>query len=285
MYNHWMKLYRTPDGILLADTAGFYFRVAEQDWDELFNREDLGSFLSSRVSRESSLAGFQLRDATLLAPLSRQEVWAAGVTYYRSRDARMEESRETGGGGESHYDRVYAAQRPELFFKASAHRVAGHLQGVKVRQDSQWTVPEPELALAVNSAGRIFGYTIGNDLSARDIEGENPLYLPQAKVWDGCCSLGPGILVRETALPGTTSIEMEISRAGKQVFRGSTRLNLMKRTPSELVEFLYRDNLFPHGCLLLTGTGIVPPHDFSLRRGDCITITIEEIGTLTNVVS
>src|SRR5690606_7162140 len=205
------------------------------------------------------------------------------VTYYRSRTARMEESKSAGGG--DFYDRVYDAERPELFFKATPHRVRGHQQPVRLRSDGTWNVPEPELTLMVTSGGRIDGYTIGNDTSSRDIEGENPLYLPQAKVYDGSCALGPGLLVAEEPLPPTTEIVLTIARDGATVFEGRTTLEAMRRTPEELVGFLFRDNTFPAGCLLLTGTGIVPPDDFTLAPADEISIAIEPIGTLVNVVA
>src|SRR5690606_16454917 len=212
----------------------------------------------------------------LQPPIGSQEVWAAGVTYYRSRTARMEESKSAGGG--DFYDRVYEAERPELFFKATPHRVRGHQQAVRIRSDARWNVPEPELTLMVTSNGRIVGYTVGNDMSSRDIEGENPLYLPQAKVYDGSCALGPGLLVAETPLPPSTEIVLTIARAGATVYEGRTTLDAMRRTPESLVEFLFRDNTFPAGCLLLTGTGIVPPDDFTLASGDEIAIAIEPIG-------
>jgi 2-dehydro-3-deoxy-D-arabinonate dehydratase len=220
--------------------------------------------------------------STPLAPIDSQEVWAAGVTYYRSRTARMAESEVAGGG--SFYDRVYTAERPELFFKALAHRVAGPGEKVRIRRDSKWNVPEPELALVISPAGKITGYTIGNDMSSRDIEGENPLYLPQAKVYDRSCALGPAILVSDQPLPSTTGISIEIRRGGEAVFSDSITIAAMKRQPEELVEYLYRETSFPHGCILLTGTGIVPPDTFTLRSGDEIAISIEGIGTLQNSV-
>jgi 2-dehydro-3-deoxy-D-arabinonate dehydratase len=216
------------------------------------------------------------------APIGKQEVWAAGVTYYRSRDARMEEAKSAGGG--DFYDRVYAAERPELFFKATPHRVVGPNGKVAIRGDASWSVPEPELTLLITPSGKITGYTIGNDMSSRDIEGENPLYLPQAKVYDRSCALGPCILVTEAPLPPTTGIRLEIFRSGKSEFAGSTTLEALKREPASLVEYLYRHNSFPNGCFLLTGTGIVPPDSFSLRAGDEIRITIPPIGTLVNTV-
>ena len=221
-----------------------------------------------------------LAQVTLLPPIDQQEVWAAGVTYKRSQVARMEES-ETGA---SHYDRVYTADRPELFFKATPRRVVGQGAFVRVRQDSKWSVPEPELALVVNARGEIVGYTIGNDMSARDIEGENPLYLPQAKVYSESCAIGPGVLVSSDVLPPETPIDLTVTRAGAEAFRGSTTLASMRRTPRELVAFLYRENSFPDGCVLLTGTGIVPPDEFTLRSGDHIRIAIPPIGTLENTV-
>ena len=218
----------------------------------------------------------------ILAPLVSQEVWAAGVTYYRSRTARIEESQDAGGG--DFYDRVYTAERPELFFKATPHRVARSGAKVRFRRDSEWNVPEPELALIVTHDAKIVGYTIGNDMSSRDIEGANPLYLPQAKVYDKSCALGPCVYVSETMLPATTGIKLSITRDGKPVFDGETVLAQLKRTPESLVEYLFRDNSFPFGCVLLTGTGIVPPDDFTLQHGDEISINIEPIGTLVNVV-
>jgi 2-dehydro-3-deoxy-D-arabinonate dehydratase len=194
----------------------------------------------------------------------------------------MEESKSSGGG--DFYDRVYEAARPELFFKATASRVRGHGQPVRIRRDSRWNVPEPELALVISSSGTIVGYTIGNDMSSRDIEGENPLYLPQAKVYDGSCGLGPGILVSSAPLPPETGIRLLIRRGGADAFDGSTTLASLKRQPRELVDYLYRDNSFPRGCVLLTGTGVVPPDEFTLASGDEIHITIEPIGTLINTV-
>jgi 2-dehydro-3-deoxy-D-arabinonate dehydratase len=195
----------------------------------------------------------------------------------------MEESKDAGGG--DFYDRVYSAERPELFFKSTASRTAGHGGKVRIRKDAHWSVPEPELTLVVSPLGKIIGYTVGNDMSSRDIEGENPLYLPQAKVYDGSCALGPGILVTSSPLPHSTEILLEIIRHERIEFAGSVALSELKRDPSSLVEYLFRDNSFPNGCLLMTGTGIVPPSSFTLAVGDRVRITIEPIGTLENEVA
>ncbi len=241
----------------------------------------LRRFLTTLISEESPSREFHT--ANLMAPIGMQEVWAAGVTYFRSRGARMEESKDAGGG--SFYDRVYSAERPELFFKSTASRTVGPREKVRIRADASWSVPEPELTLLVSPGGNITGYTIGNDMSSRDIEGENPLYLPQAKVYDGSCALGPGILVSQGPLPQSTEISIEILRQGRIEFSGSVALTELKRDPKTLVEFLRRDNSFPSGCFLMTGTGIVPPSSFTLASGDRIRITIEPIGTLENEVA
>ena len=223
----------------------------------------------------------QLADATLLAPIDRQEVWAAGVTYKRSQIARMEESESAA----SHYDKVYTADRPELFFKATPHRTSGPGQPLRVRSDSSWSVPEPEFTLVINRSGRIVGYTIGNDMSARDIEGENPLYLPQAKFYRQCAGLGPAVLLAEQPLqPERIEIQLEIRRGNAVVFSGATPLSQMKRTPEELAAWLCRENDFPDGVFLMTGTGIVPDDSFTLENGDSVSISISGIGTLTNPI-
>jgi 2-dehydro-3-deoxy-D-arabinonate dehydratase len=273
-----MKLYQTARGPVV-ERAGAYHAVG-QSWDALIAANDLPTVLAEAVRASPGSDGLQ---GEVLAPIGSQEVWAAGVTYFRSRTARMEESTSAGGG--DFYDRVYAAQRPELFFKASASRVVGNGAKVRIRRDSKWNVPEPELTLLINPRGKIIGYTIGNDMSSRDIEGENPLYLPQAKVYDGSCALGPAVLVTGEPLEPSTEIAIEIRRGGDVAFRGSTTLAQLKRDPAELVEYLYRETSFPTGCYLLTGTGVVPPDAFTLAAGDEIAITIEPIGTLTNVVA
>jgi 2-dehydro-3-deoxy-D-arabinonate dehydratase len=221
-----MRIYRTEQGAI-AEHQGQFYRLASTDWDQLINREDLNQVLGDETAQLGPIEDFSLESAGLLAPIRSQEVWAAGVTYYRSRTARMEESQSAGGG--DFYERVYAAQRPELFFKSTAHRVAGPGQLVRIRRDSNWNVPEPELALVITSTGKIVGFTIGNDMSSRDIEGENPLYLPQAKVYDRSCALGPGIFVTDEQLPKWTEIKLEIVREGEIVFSGSTTLAAINR--------------------------------------------------------
>jgi 2-dehydro-3-deoxy-D-arabinonate dehydratase len=274
-----VKLYRTGNGPYL-EHDGSYYRVPEHSWDALVTHADLHGYLQSILRHSQSVA--DLLPAQILAPIGNQEVWAAGVTYYRSRSARMEESKSAGGG--DFYDRVYSAERPELFFKATASRVAGPGSHVRIRSDAKWNVPEPELTLLINQRGQIIGYTVGNDMSSRDIEGENPLYLPQAKVYDRSCALGPCVLISPEALPTSTPIRLEIMRSGAAAFSADTTLAELKRAPSTLVEYLFRDNNFPFGAFLMTGTGIVPPDSFTLATGDRIRITIDPIGTLENDV-
>ena len=217
----------------------------------------------------------------LAAPVDRQEIWAAGVTYIRSKVAREEESE----GAARFYDLVYTADRPELFLKATPERVVGPGKAVRVRGDSRWSVPEPELALVVSPDLRIVGYTVGNDVSSRDIEGENPLYLPQAKVYHGSCAIGPVITLARSMPPmAEVDIHLTVRRAGAVAFTGATSIASMHRTPESLVDWLGRENQFPHGVILLTGTGIVPPDEFTLLSGDVVDISISGIGTLTNPV-
>jgi 2-dehydro-3-deoxy-D-arabinonate dehydratase len=275
-----VKLYRTSNGPYVGQHGRFY-RVPETSWDALVTHEDLHTYLSAIAEKSDPAEDFS--SVQVLAPIENQEVWASGVTYYRSRSARMEESKDAGGG--DFYDRVYSAERPELFFKATASRVAGPGSFVRIRNDASWSVPEPELTLLLNHRGEIIGYTVGNDMSSRDIEGENPLYLPQAKVYDRSCALGPCILVSSEPLPSSTSIQLEILRGGEPEFTGVTTLAEMKRKPATLAEYLFRDNSFPNGAFLMTGTGIVPPDSFTLQAGDQIRITIEPIGTLINNVA
>jgi 2-dehydro-3-deoxy-D-arabinonate dehydratase len=274
-----LKLYRTGNGNFLEHEGRSYL-VPQMNWDALIGHVDLHGYLLSLAAAPRRVA--DLAGARILAPIGSQEVWAAGVTYYRSRDARMAESKDAGGG--DFYDRVYSAERPELFFKATASRVASPGDAVRIRSDAKWSVPEPELTLVINPRGQIIGYTIGNDMSSRDIEGENPLYLPQAKVYDRSSALGPCVLVSREPLPSSTAIRIEIERAGKIGFAGATTLAELKRTPATLVEYLFRENCFPAGAYLMTGTGIVPPDSFTLAAGDRVRITIDPIGTLENTV-
>ena len=220
-------------------------------------------------------------DIELLPPIDAQEVWAAGVTYKRSQAARMEESEAAA----SCYDRVYESPRPELFMKATPRRVAGPGQPLRIRVDSEWNVPEPELALVLNSRNELVGCTVGNDMSSRDIEGENPLYLPQAKVYDQCCGLGPCITLLD-AMPARESIgiRLAIARDGQTVFSGETNVGQMARTFEDLIGWLVRDNAMPEGAFLLTGTGVVPDSDFTLLPGDVVDIEIDGVGVLSNPI-
>ncbi|HTX40388.1 MAG TPA: fumarylacetoacetate hydrolase family protein [Acidobacteriaceae bacterium] len=274
-----MILFRTAAGFTLEHDRHFC-AVPEKSLDDLLARNDFHAYLCSLS--ESAPTGTPVDQSELLAPIGTQEVWAAGVTYLRSRAARMAESKDAGGG--DFYDRVYSAERPELFFKSMAHKVVGPHGTVGLRSDASWSVPEPELALVIDPRGRIAGYTIGNDMSSRDIEGQNPLYLPQAKVYNRSCALGPGILISQGPLPADTGISIAIERAAATAFSGATTLAQMKRRPQELVDYLYRDQTFATGCFLLTGTGIVPPDSFTLQPGDIVRIAIEGIGVLVNPV-
>jgi 2-dehydro-3-deoxy-D-arabinonate dehydratase len=272
-------LYRTKE-TLFVHYEDHAYPLHETSVDALIAHRDLHGYLAAAVN--ANPPADHLLHAPLLAPVGNQEVWAAGVTYYSSRRARIAESKDASGG--NFYDRVYSAERPEIFFKALGHKVAGPDSGVRIRRDAAWSVPEPELALVVNPRGEIVGYTIGNDMSSRDIEGANPLYLPQAKVYDRSCALGPGLLIRKTPLASATQIGLEILRSNRTVFSGSTTLAELKREPATLVEYLFRDQTFAQGCFLLTGTGIVPADSFTLHRGDVIRVSIDEIGTLENTV-
>jgi 2-dehydro-3-deoxy-D-arabinonate dehydratase len=269
-----VKAYRTHNGIIVEEGQRFC-TSPDISWDEIVNAEDVSGVVSDFKSAPAPLL------SELLPPIGRQEVWAAGVTYFRSRDARIEES--VSGG--DFYAKVYDAERPELFFKAPPYRVVGPGANVRVRRDAKWNVPEPELTLVINRHGSIVGYTVGNDMSSRDIEGENPLYLPQAKVYDGSCALGPCVYLSKASLPPETEIRISIDRNGKSLFSDSTHISQMKRSPSELASYLYRETAFPHGAYLMTGTGIVPPNELTLQQGDEVAITIGPIGTLRNVVA
>ncbi|MCS5490952.1 fumarylacetoacetate hydrolase family protein [Algoriphagus limi] len=277
-----MKLYKITQGTLLCDSDQNYLGP-EYDWNQLLGRENLADYLKSEISSWEKISpdrAREIQDSGLLAPMGSQEIWAAGVTYYRSRTARMEESKDAGGA--DFYDKVYAADRPELFFKATASRVSNPGGTVNIRKDSTWDVPEPELTLLISPSGKIQGFTVGNDMSSRSIEGENPLYLPQAKVYQGCASIGPCILIQDK-MEDSTTIELAIEREGKFVAGGKTDLTQLKRKLQELADWLFRANTFPAGCFLMTGTGIVPD-DFTLKAGDQIRISIAGIGTLSNTV-
>jgi 2-dehydro-3-deoxy-D-arabinonate dehydratase len=277
-----MKLYKTKKGIVVERESAYYL-VSGQDWDTYINDDDLLAKLE-KATRELD-ATPEAKDfivSEIQAPIQSQEIWACGVTYFRSKVGRQEESKDAGGA--DFYARVYEAERPEIFFKATANRTVGPGEKVNIRKDSTWDVPEPELTLAVTSSAKIIGYTIGNDMSSRSIEGENPLYLPQAKTYNASAAVGPCIYVTEEPLPADTLIQMQILRAGKAVFEGEVAIDQIKRKLDDLVSYLYRETSFPHGCLVMTGTGIVPSSDFTLQKDDEIRITIQPIGTLINTV-
>lgn len=276
-----MRAYHTRNGTIL-EIEGNYYR-STLCWNELSRSENPRQLALESLDHSATGPNPLDHPQTLLPPIGEQELWASGVTYMRSRSARMEEAKEAGGG--TFYDRVYEASRPELFFKAPHYRVVGHGGSVRVRNDSGWDVPEPELTLLLSPTGRITGYTIGNDMSSRSIEGENPLYLPQAKTYDGAAALGPCLYLPGGALPTETEIRIEIRSADQLVFEGSTDLGQIKRDFDELASWLFRELTFPEGCLLMTGTGVVPPNDFTLQTGDEIRITIPPIGTLVNTVA
>jgi 2-dehydro-3-deoxy-D-arabinonate dehydratase len=275
-----MYLYRTSRGILARSDKN-YFQVPDTDFDDLLSRQSLHSYLSDLKTSAKAVRPPVAEE--LLAPVGAQEVWAAGVTYERSREGRREESQESGAA--VFYSRVYDAERPELFFKAPGWRVAGPYGKIRVRRDARWSVPEPELVLVINRDAQIIGYTLGNDVSSRDIEGENPLYLPQAKVYDGSCSLGPAIFVTEEPLDLDIEIVLLIERGGQTIFEGKVPLRRIHRELDVLVEYLYRELSFPAGAFLLTGTGIVPPNDFTLLPGDVVKITAAPLGELVNEVA
>jgi len=279
-----MHLYKTSKGHILK--SGCRAFLLEAEWDVLINQENLYDHLQQLSATTATLNEEQSNDYIanyLLPPISNQEVWAAGVTYLKSRDARMEESEDAGSA--DCYQKVYDSRRPELFFKALPHRVAGHMQSVNIRKDSAWNVPEPELTLYINPAGNIQAYTIGNDMSSRSIEGENPLYLPQAKVYERSTGLGPCLFVTNKELSSDTRIQMNIYRDGQKMFEDATTTGKMKRTLKELAAWLFAELDFKQGCFLLTGTCIVPPADFTLQENDVVNISIDGIGTLTNMVA
>lgn len=276
-----MKLYKTTVGIIIQKENTFY--QVNENWDSFVNDDDLFDKMEKIVQKNDPVRnGQELIDTGLEASIGSQELWACGVTYFRSKQGRQEESKKTGGA--DFYQHVYEAERPEIFFKATANRIVGHGGKVRIRKDSTWDVPEPELTLLITSNEKIVGYTVGNDMSSRSIEGENPLYLPQAKTYDGCAAIGPCVYVTKEPLPMNTLIDMKIRRNGAVVFEGDVKINQIKRSFEELVSFLYRECTFPYGSMLMTGTGIVPTSEFTLQSGDEIIITIDNIGKLVNEV-
>lgn len=275
-----MKIYNTRHGIIIEHKNKFY-RTPVADWDLFTNR----SGLYNRVADELRLLKpdpslISVLETGLLSPIGRQEVWASGITYVRTRQARMEDSKLA-----EIYASVYDAERPELFFKATAYRTVGPGDKVRIRKDSKWNVPEPELTLFICSEGTIEGYTIGNDVSSRDIEGENPLYLAQAKSYDASAAIGPCLYVPKDSIDPDAMIQLEILSNDENIFFGEISINRMKRKHTELVDYLMKETSFIYGVYLMTGTGIVPPNKFSLREGDEIRISIEGIGTLVNTVA
>lgn len=276
-----MKIYKIKSGILIQRDNQYF--LSELPWDHFINTENLYEFTQVLLDSLQVVEDTErLLANELLPPIGTQEIWASGVTYYKSREARMDESKDAGGG--DFYDRVYHADRPELFFKSPAYRAVGSGQNVRIRQDSRWNVPEPELTLVINSRQQIVGYTIGNDMSSRDIEGENPLYLPQAKSYDQAAAIGPCIWITKEPLSPQSKITINIYRKNELVFEGQTEIAQIKRSFTELVNYLFLETTFPTGALLMTGTGIIPPNEFTLDHGDEIKITIDHIGTLTNIV-
>lgn len=274
-----MHLFKTTQGVVLLREGSAQFVM--NGWDSLISNDDLHGYLSGLADCSSESA----RDAIashLLPPIGTQEIWACGVSYFNSQMARREES-ETAGGGDF-YTRVYHADRPELFFKSAAHRAAGHQQAVRIRKDSSWNVPEPELTLVISPSGKILGYTVGNDMSSRSIEGENPLYLPQAKTYEQSAGIGPGILVVDKPLSPDSEIRMSIFRNDESAFFGQTKISAINRTFEDMVAYLYRELEFPVGAYLMTGTGIVPAREFTLEPGDRIEIEITAVGRLVQTV-
>jgi 2-dehydro-3-deoxy-D-arabinonate dehydratase len=276
-----MKIYKLRSGILI-ENKGQYYNSPATDWNEFINDDAIFQKLTELLQSGKATPASGINEEDILPPVDKQELWACGVTYLRSKVGRQEESKATGGA--DFYAKVYEAERPEVFFKSTPHRIVGHQAKVNIRKDSTWDVPEPELTLAVTSSGKIIGYTIGNDMSSRSIEGENPLYLPQAKTYDACAAVGPCIYITDKPLDSTTTIQLAISRNEEKVFEDRIAISQMKRSVEELVSFVYRECSFPHGCLIMTGTGIVPGNDFTLKSGDEIKISIDHIGTLINTV-
>jgi len=277
-----MKIYKIKSGIIIEHQDSNYF-LKDIDWDKFINNDKLLENTTELIRNLPSVNDARERiNNELEAPIQNQEIWASGVTYYNSKLGRQEESKNAGGG--SFYSHVYEADRPELFFKATSYRTVGSGGKVRIRKDSTWNVPEPELTLCITSKGKIIGYTIGNDMSSRSIEGENPLYLPQAKTYDGCAALGPCIYISNEPLSVDTKISLSIKRENNEVFEGEVGIDQIKRKFEDLVSYLFRECSFPFGCFLMTGTGIVPSSDFTLLKNDEIIISIPPIGTLINTV-
>lgn len=274
-----MHLFNTTKGVVLQRESSAQF--LEDGWDSLISNDNLPEYLSG-LADTSTEAAREAIAGHLLPPIGTQEIWACGVSYFNSQMARREESETTGGA--DFYTRVYHADRPELFFKSAAHRAAGHRQAVRIRRDSSWNVPEPELTLVVSPSGKILGYTVGNDMSSRSIEGENPLYLPQAKTYEQSAGIGPGMLVAEKPLSPNSEIRMSIFRNNESAFFGQTRISAINRTFEDMVAYLYRELAFPVGAYLMTGTGIVPTREFTLEPGDRIEIEIAGVGKLVQTV-
>jgi len=276
-----MKIYKTSKGIVVEHKNKLYL-ASETDWDAFTNRTSLYNKVKDELQfMKQDPALVSVLENNLLSPIGRQEVWASGITYVRTRQARMDDSKL----GSAFYASVYEAERPELFFKATAYRTVGPGDKVRIRKDSKWNVPEPELTLFICSEGTIEGYTIGNDVSSRDIEGENPLYLAQAKSYDASASIGPCLYVPKHSIDPDAMIQLEIISNDENIFFGEISINRMKRKHTDLVEYLFKETSFIYGVYLMTGTGIVPPNVFSLREGDEIRISIDGIGTLVNTVA
>jgi 2-dehydro-3-deoxy-D-arabinonate dehydratase len=274
-----MRLYKNKTNAFLEKNDNWYLKE-NANWDTLINRTGLYAYLQKDLPQWKKLE--QAPDLGQEPPIGNQEVWAAGVTYLKSKEARMEEAKAAGGG--DFYNKVYDAERPELFFKATAARTVGNGDMVYIRRDSTWNVPEPELTLFCSSKGSIEGYSIGNDMSSRSIEGENPLYLPQAKTYERCAGLGPCIHIIDSPISKETTIRMEIIRDGQIQYKDEVQISQIKRELTELTHFLFRECNFPKGCFLMTGTCLVPEDSFTLQIGDQINIDIDDIGRLTNFV-
>jgi 2-dehydro-3-deoxy-D-arabinonate dehydratase len=276
-----MKLYKKKNQVIVHFNQSYYL-LNNQNWDLLVNDDNLFSKIKNQILSAPSVDKSEIK--FIDPPIESQELWASGVTYLISKKERENESKKSGGS--EFYNKVYNADRPELFFKATKNRISGNDQFVRIRKDSSWNVPEPELTLFATSNKKIIGLTIGNDMSSRSIEGENPLYLPQAKTYDGCASLGPCLYVLENQEEVNNGLEIKISieRKNKIIFNNSISTNKMKRSNQELINYLFRECSFPNGVFLMTGTGIVPPKDITLNKNDTIKISIENIGILINKV-